>query len=574
MDELTLYAPMPLRSQLFAPEPQGLGTGMVESLASYLARLADSHSVTRGHLMAYLVSDMPNKGTVKDRRTDHRIYNVMRLRSRELNGLQNLAQMWSSQVARHTLRTGIDQLTLLPWQQLVSARTVTHHSQYWCPYCLDERLHTGEIVYWPLLWSVRVVTVCPIHQCPLEVYCHHCQALVPSLPSQDPVGYCWKCKVWLGIHDRLGKASQASLGISKSARQIAEGVLNLLATVTHRSENISIHKLIELLEHCRQMAHCRPPDLAQHLGLKAHTIYRLLAREELINIPNLLSILTGLQVGISDFVQNPAATLVESGYLDNFISQLPSQHKTVLLRLRPGQSVTANLQSEMKLILENALREEDPLPLTSLARQVGVSKSDVLTRYLPQLCEAILQKRKSNRNFELYRIRLANMVASTETPLTLQQITTELKTCNITLKKHFPIEISILMERRRMSIETTQLRAKLETFLSLEPPLSLAEVARRLGLTQYLIRKYYPDVQRVIVQRFAVYKQSIALKRKQLQLARVREAVAKLYTEGQLPSKSKVGKLLASSKSRPGLLTKSQSEAFAAAMDELGLWHR
>src|SRR5438876_2009939 len=50
--------PVPPRSQLYSLQPVGVGTGMVESLTGYLARLAEAHSVSVGDLVGRLLSDV------------------------------------------------------------------------------------------------------------------------------------------------------------------------------------------------------------------------------------------------------------------------------------------------------------------------------------------------------------------------------------------------------------------------------------------------------------------------------------------------------------------------------------
>ncbi len=52
-EEWTLddHAPFPTRSELYHMRPAGLGTSFIESLTSYIARLADSHCLTTRSLV-------------------------------------------------------------------------------------------------------------------------------------------------------------------------------------------------------------------------------------------------------------------------------------------------------------------------------------------------------------------------------------------------------------------------------------------------------------------------------------------------------------------------------------------
>jgi len=57
-------SPLPRRSLLYSLEPIGVGTAFVESLSSYVARLAEAHSISVGDLVG-LLSDVPNlRGTL------------------------------------------------------------------------------------------------------------------------------------------------------------------------------------------------------------------------------------------------------------------------------------------------------------------------------------------------------------------------------------------------------------------------------------------------------------------------------------------------------------------------------
>jgi hypothetical protein len=68
-----------MRSRLYSPEPVGIGTGMVESLASYLSRFADAHAVGAPDLMSYMAWN-PTEDVMPTK--NHLLYNLMRLRSR------------------------------------------------------------------------------------------------------------------------------------------------------------------------------------------------------------------------------------------------------------------------------------------------------------------------------------------------------------------------------------------------------------------------------------------------------------------------------------------------------------
>ena len=572
MDELEPTPPLPTRSRLYSPEPVGIGTGMVESLASYLARMDEAHFVSAPDLMHCIASGATDDVLYKD----HQIYNLMRLRSRELNGLHQIAQRWSTLVANQTRCQGIDQLTLLPWRHILTPRALTHSGQCWCPQCLDDRLDAGQPVYWPLLWSLRAVTVCPIHRISLEQRCHRCHTAVPSLTARGRIGFCPKCEVRLGFEGRDGSDGRPvkdAVDVTENAVKIARGALTMLAASSLIQERVAIDKLVGLLEYCLQSASCRQVALAKRLGMSPATLNRLICRRSLVTVPTLLNVLACLGLDIADFVQKPVATIVSSGRLDDFSSSLPNKRGSAIQsRLKSGQHATPELLAEVQATLEAALTEDDPPGLPTLARGVGLTKAKVLRSHYPQLCRAIIEKRKSHFNLDAARQVLAEIVSSEATPPPLVTIASQLKTSPVTMRRFFPDEVAAIKARRHAIKDLAALRRSVETFLDVDPPLSLSEISRRLGVKTHHIRQHCPDLQQAIVQRFATYQHTCAVERERQSIAAVRHAVTKLTASGQFPTKSRVAAMLG--RTRRLILTKSEREAFSEMMHELGLWQR
>jgi hypothetical protein len=68
----------------------------------------------------------------------------------------------------------------------------------WCPVCLTSWERAGKTVYVPLLWALDVVKFCPYHRRPLRFTCPHCSLPQPVLGECSWVGFCARCKRWLG----------------------------------------------------------------------------------------------------------------------------------------------------------------------------------------------------------------------------------------------------------------------------------------------------------------------------------------------------------------------------------------
>jgi hypothetical protein len=347
----------------------------------------------------------------------------------------------------------------------------------------------------------------------------------------------------------------------------------MLAThVLHPAEAVTLDKLAALLEHCLQTTHSRPPALARQLGLQLPTLYRLLARQDLLNMPTLLRLLAGCGVAIADFVQMPGAAIIAAGYLDHLISHLASQQPKAPAPLRRGQRASPDLLRAAQISLQAALQEDDPPPLEVLARNLGLTATKVLWGHWPQLCQQILEKRKSQRQPAMWGERLAAILDASEVPPSVVTIAAQLKTSPVTLRQHFPEEMARIRTRRRMVQDVPELRRQVATFLTIEPPVSFAEVERRLGVRAHHLRQHCPDLQRAIVQRFTAYQHAQAVERERQAAAAIHAAVVSLNAEGQFPTKAKVAELLG--RTRRPILDRSEAEAFNKAMDEFGLQPR
>lgn len=92
-------------------------------------------------------------------------------------------------------------LTMVSWTNVIAQRMMLRNTQSWCPACYIDWRKTGQLIYNPLIWSLKAVTICPRHRQPLRDTCPHenCQRLLPPITKGSRVGYCSYCNRWLGI---------------------------------------------------------------------------------------------------------------------------------------------------------------------------------------------------------------------------------------------------------------------------------------------------------------------------------------------------------------------------------------
>ena len=150
-------------SRLYALEPLGMGTSNVESLTSYVTRLAEAHGVSLRTLVIQELLPLLKRDYLSNP-FGNTLSSFWKEAARALNGTGTLAQEWAQTLERLTLRTNLRFLTLLPWATVLTQQRLLRCTRAWCPDCFMEWQATGIPIYEPLLWNVNAVSVCPRHR--------------------------------------------------------------------------------------------------------------------------------------------------------------------------------------------------------------------------------------------------------------------------------------------------------------------------------------------------------------------------------------------------------------------------
>lgn len=202
------------RSILHALEPIGVGSPALESLMSYFCRLAVSHSVSLVSLAREVASKLESE--LRDDFVWH---------ERNLSGLGASALSWSGALSALTSVERLDRLTLLTWQDVLSAKGIAHRTPHWCPQCLAEDRGSGKSPYFRLLWDVAAVTACHEHRVELRSACPHCgRSKTRHSAAYVVPGWCTHCGGFLGDinADQLVPASSDALWNSRQVGLLLE----------------------------------------------------------------------------------------------------------------------------------------------------------------------------------------------------------------------------------------------------------------------------------------------------------------------------------------------------------------
>jgi hypothetical protein len=191
---------IPPRSRLYHLEPIGVGTAYTESLSSYLCRLAQEHCVTSQKLvMGELAPQM--MGQDYDLALSKK--NVSTLFSNSdakpaINGMRTKTQSLVQALKELTQRKDLNFLSLLTWKKVINERELFRPYRAWCPQCNEQWRQGREVIYEPLLWSFKEVDICLHHNCLLVDECPHCSSRLPVIANSLKLGFCSRCKGWLG----------------------------------------------------------------------------------------------------------------------------------------------------------------------------------------------------------------------------------------------------------------------------------------------------------------------------------------------------------------------------------------
>jgi DNA-binding phage protein len=185
----------PLRSRLYSLVPFEIGTLFCESLTGYINRLGWTHHVSACALAAEVI--IPQFDEYQHWTTPVSVFGTKWAMS--LNGAGTMTRAWITALNHLTARSDLHLLTLPSWVGDLPPRWQLRETPAWCPSCLAEWRAQGQPLYQPLLWMIRLVTVCPRHRMLFVNHCPRCQKPQPLLARNNtrPLE-CAYCATWLG----------------------------------------------------------------------------------------------------------------------------------------------------------------------------------------------------------------------------------------------------------------------------------------------------------------------------------------------------------------------------------------
>jgi hypothetical protein len=389
--DATLPTP-PAHSRLFHLEPIGVGTPQVESLTSYLMRLAEAHSV---HLYTLIYKEI---APLLERPSLYRngiLVGPFGDRSAALNGFMPTTRLLVQVLERLTARRDLRWLTMLPFGEVLSQRNLVRRIQAWCPRCFAEWEGAGQPLYTPLLWTLACVTCCPWHGTPLHLSCPYpdCARPVSPLNLQGALGFCSRCQRWLGSSAATRQEEVLPSSDQAWQRWVATTVGDLLAAaptcsvpLTQATFAASLTALVN------DLADGSIARLAQQLGSSLVTLYGWRGGQRSLQLDLLIHF--SAQVGC------PPLAILQGTARAARHHPKPGLPGPVPPPARARQPRKQRDREETRQALEAIVErnEEPPRSVRATARAFGYHAAN-LARLFPEPCQVIAER---------YRAYLAN----------------------------------------------------------------------------------------------------------------------------------------------------------------------
>ena len=211
-------------SRLFSLKPIGVETSATESLSSYLCRLADEHCVSLQKLVTQEISSLITNSQ-REQDLSKSISSIFGNSDTKpaINGMRDMTQSLIDALEQLTLRQDLWYLSCLTYKGVIKERSLFRPSKAWCPQCFEQQKQQKQLIYEPLLWSFKDVNYCLHHNCQLSDRCLGCDSTQKAIANHSCLGYCDKCKQWLG--NNLNNEVE----IAEKERQIVAGIGELIA---------------------------------------------------------------------------------------------------------------------------------------------------------------------------------------------------------------------------------------------------------------------------------------------------------------------------------------------------------
>jgi len=374
---------MPQRSHLYPLQPLFLGTPFAESFTSYITRLAATHQIPTGILLAQELAPFitryqgPNPNSLSQV-----FFHIFFNQTGAWNGTGTMALEPILILQKLTRQPTLKYLTLIPWSKVLPTRNLLRKYKAWCPLCYHEWNQLGMPIYEPLIWSISTIRICPKHQHPLMNYCPNCGQNIYLIAWNTRSGFCCRCRSWLGTACSTLESQfmnqQDVLWQSFVAQQVGE----LIAQAPYLIEPLNRESVADAINKCIvavSKGNAKTFASEMYLSLTVPRDWRV--GKALPQLNKLLRVCYRLSISL----------------LDIYLGTLEVDSSIALKELPLSEQYSHTNRSfdvdKVREFLELHQESSPPQSLKQLAFKIGYDPTD-LYRHLPDLCRQISARYK------------------------------------------------------------------------------------------------------------------------------------------------------------------------------------
>lgn len=384
-------------SVLYSFAPINTSGSDVESLTSYLTRLANVHNIRVIILLEELV-----KPHLSNQYSDG-YTGLFRYGTYKLNGNGMLAKE-TIKILEHLTKQNLSNLTFIMFFDLISKVKLLKQYKSWCPVCYQEMLKRGSPIYDKLIWTLLDNKYCTNHNQRLSERCRECKSKQIEIKSLSRIGFCQHCNSWLGTEVNGYNQQEQELNEEDKKELLISELLSDL--IKHRNssmysrENLSI-ALLEIKK--RHFGIPVDTFCRDQLGMNLNAYTSYIKFERVPLLISLIRISLMFNISLKSLLMNDL--------------KVDDRLTSVSLPVTKKKKKRKMNQERAREFIEDYLKEENQseiLPLCKIAEELNWSSMSV-RKYFPELCDEVrkknhLLKKKAQQEERLARIEIIKHV--------------------------------------------------------------------------------------------------------------------------------------------------------------------
>jgi hypothetical protein len=282
-------------------------------------------------------------------------------------------------------------LTLLPWEDVLPFQGgIQRRSRAWCVPCLHMWKADAMPVYEPLLWTLKPVTLCPVHQQLLAFVCSSCKLQNGVLDPRTRPGHCSRCGRWLASLP-TATVSPDNRALTKDGLSWENWVATVLGEILAAAPRLSFapsrEGIAQMIRFCiEHIADGNINKFGRELEAGRANVRMWRLGKALPKFPSLLGLAFRLGISLLELI-----TAAPDSVPRKFVRSFPPQ-------LSKKQCPSGRLRKPLRMdsayvlhILQAAMNENPPPSVRQVVKPTNHGKASIY-RCFPVECRAIAHR--------------------------------------------------------------------------------------------------------------------------------------------------------------------------------------